>query len=200
MNWKRRTVEYSLPVLRPSTGAAESAVRCLLNLFADNPFREGLEDTPARVVKALREMTQGYHEDPAEILSRTFEESSDEIVLLKQIQFTSLCEHHLLPFMGHAAVGYIPRKRVVGISKLARIVQCYARRFQIQERMTTQIAEAVETHLRARAVGVVIEATHQCMVCRGVRQSETRMVTSALLGGFRRNARARAEFFSLVKP
>src|SRR5881398_368459 len=143
-------------------------------------------------------MTAGYTEDPAEILSRTFDESSDELVILRGISFYSTCEHHLLPFYGTATVGYLPGK-VVGISKLARLVECFARRLQIQERMTRQIAKAVETHLDARGVGVILRAHHLCMGCRGVRQETTEMVTSAMLGTLRNDAMARAEFLRLTE-
>ena len=176
---------------------AESAVETLLRWVGEDPERDGLVDTPARVAKALKEMTSGYLEDPAEILSRTFEETSDEMVILRGITFQSTCEHHLLPFLGTATVGYLPGK-VVGISKLARLVNCFARRLQIQERMTRQIADAVEKHLEARGVAVVIKAQHLCMACRGVRQMESEMVTSAMLGTLRTDATSRAEFLRLA--
>jgi GTP cyclohydrolase IA len=174
-------------------GDIEEAVVTLLRWIGENPDRDGLRDTPARVAKAWREMTAGYDMDPAEILARTFDESSDEMIVLRGISFHSTCEHHLLPFMGTATVGYLPGK-VVGISKLARLVECFARRLQIQERMTRQIAEAIETHLGARGVGVIVRAHHFCMGCRGVRQQETEMVTSAMLGTLRSDAKSRSEF------
>lgn len=177
---------------------AEEAVATLLRFIGEQPERDGLRDTPARVVKAWREMTAGYAEDPAEILSRTFDESSDELVILRGISFYSTCEHHLLPFYGQAVVGYLPGK-VVGISKLARLVECFAKRLQVQERMTRQIAEAVERHLEARGVGVVLRAHHLCMGCRGVRQEETEMVTSSMLGTLRTDATSRAEFLRLCR-
>lgn len=177
--------------------AAEDAVATLLRFIGEEPERNGLRDTPARVVKAWREMTAGYAEDPGEILARTFDESSDELVILRGISFYSTCEHHLLPFYGQAVVGYLPGK-VVGISKLARLVECFAKRLQVQERMTRQIAEAVETHLEARGVGVVLRAHHLCMGCRGVRQEETEMVTSSMLGTLRTDATSRAEFLRLT--
>jgi len=176
---------------------AVTAVETLLRWVGEDPDRDGLLDTPARVAKALREMTSGYLEDPAEILSRTFEETSDEMVILRGITFQSMCEHHLLPFLGTATVGYLPGK-VVGISKLARLVNCFARRLQIQERLTRQIADAVEKHLEARGVAVVIRAQHLCMACRGVRQQESEMVTSAMLGTLRSDATSRAEFLRLA--
>ena len=182
----------------PTEDSAEQAVATLLRFIGEDTGRDGLLDTPSRVVRAWREMTAGYGEDPAEILSRTFEESSDEMIVLRGITFYSVCEHHLLPFYGTASVGYLPG-RVVGISKLARLVYCFARRLQIQQRMTRQIAEAVEEHLDARGVGVVIRAHHLCMGCRGVRQEETEMVTSSMLGTLRSDPTSRAEFFRLCK-
>ncbi|MGA7616507.1 MAG: GTP cyclohydrolase I FolE [Thermoanaerobaculia bacterium] len=175
----------------------ERAVATLLTLIGEDPGREGLIDTPRRVIKAWREMTSGYGEDPGEILARTFEETSDELVLLRGISFHSICEHHLLPFHGTATVGYLPG-RVVGISKLARLVDCFARRLQIQERMTRQIATAIEEHLAPRGVGVRIEARHSCMGCRGVKLPDTELVTTAMLGTLREDAAARAEFFRLA--
>ena len=185
-------------VLQFPAAEAEEAVATLLRFIGEEPERDGLRDTPARVVKAWREMTAGYAEEPAEILARTFDESSDELVILRGISFYSTCEHHLLPFYGQAVVGYLPGK-VVGISKLARLVECFAKRLQVQERMTRQIAEAVETHLQARGVGVVLRAHHLCMGCRGVRQEETEMVTSSMLGTLRTDATSRAEFLKLCR-
>ena len=185
-------------VLQFPAAEAEEAVATLLRFIGEEPKRDGLRDTPARVVKAWREMTAGYAEEPAEILARTFDESSDELVILRGISFYSTCEHHLLPFYGQAVVGYLPGK-VVGISKLARLVECFAKRLQVQERMTRQIAEAVETHLEARGVGVVLRAHHLCMGCRGVRQEETEMVTSSMLGTLRTDATSRAEFLKLCR-
>jgi GTP cyclohydrolase IA len=175
---------------------AQTAITTLLRFIGEDPTRDGLADTPARVVKAWREMTAGYDEDPAEILSRTFEETSDEMIMLRGISFYSTCEHHMLPFYGEAQVGYLPG-RVVGISKLARLVNCFARRLQIQERMTRQIADAIETHLDAKGVGVVLRAHHLCMGCRGVKQEETEMITSSMLGKLRNDPSSRAEFLRL---
>ena len=185
-------------ILQFPAAEAEEAVTTLLRFIGEEPERDGLRDTPARVVKAWRGMTAGYAEDPAEILSRTFAETSDEMVILRGISFYSTCEHHLLPFYGEAVVGYLPGK-VVGISKLARLVECFAKRLQVQERMTRQIAEAVEKHLDARGVGVVLRAHHLCMGCRGVRQEETEMVTSSMLGTLRTDATSRAEFLRLTQ-
>jgi GTP cyclohydrolase I len=182
----------------PAEHAAADAVTTLLRFIGEDPSRDGLIDTPARVLKAWREMTTGYDDDPAGILSRTFDETSDEMVVLRGISFHSTCEHHLLPFYGEASVGYLPGK-VVGISKLARLVDCFGRRLQIQERMTRQIAESIERHLEAPGVGVIIRAHHLCMGCRGVRQQNTEMVTSAMLGTLRSDAMARAEFLRLVE-
>ncbi len=178
--------------------AAADAVTTLLRYIGEDPSRDGLRDTPDRVIRAWREMTAGYREDAGEILSRTFEETSDELVILGGISFYSTCEHHLLPFYGTASVGYLPGK-VVGISKLARLVECFARRLQIQERMTKQIAESVEKHLDARGVGVVIRAHHLCMGCRGARQPATQMVTSSMLGTLRHDAVSRSEFLRLTE-
>jgi GTP cyclohydrolase I len=183
---------HNLTAVEPC-GDVEDAVLTILRWIGEDPDRDGLRDTPARVAKAWREMTSGYADDPAEILARTFDESSDEMIVLRGISFYSTCEHHLLPFYGEATVGYLPGK-VVGISKLARLVECFARRLQIQERMTRQIAEAVETHLGARGVGVILRAHHLCMGCRGVRQEQTEMVTSSMLGTLRSDAASRSEF------
>jgi GTP cyclohydrolase I len=179
-----------------SSTEAEEAVAALLRLVGEDPQRDGLRETPRRVVKALLEMTAGYDESPADILSKTFAEHSDELIVLRGIDFHSTCEHHLLPFHGVAHVGYLPGK-VVGISKLARLVHCFARRLQIQERMTQQIAHAVETHLEARGVGVIIKAHHLCMGCRGVKLPNTELVTSAMLGTLRNSAETRSEFLRL---
>ena len=184
------------PRLAAETGAPERAVEVLLRSIGEDPERDGLLETPARVVKALKEMTAGYGEDPAEILSKTFDEHSDELIILRDIDFYSTCEHHLLPFHGVASVGYIPGK-VVGISKLARLVQCFARRLQIQERMTQQIARAVEVHLQARGVGVIVKAHHLCMGRRGVKLPSAQLITSSMLGVLRTDTDSRSEFLRL---
>ena len=181
---------------KPTALEAERAVEVLLRLVGEDPQRDGLTDTPSRVVKAMLEMTAGYDESPEDILSKTFAEHSDELIVLRGIDFHSICEHHLLPFMGVAHVGYLPGK-VVGISKLARLVHCFARRLQIQERMTQQIAHAVETHLEATGVGVIVTAHHLCMGCRGVKLPATQLVTSAMLGTLRKSAETRSEFLRL---
>lgn len=177
--------------------ALTAAVRLLIQ-SVDDADRPGLEDTPARVVKSLKEMTCGYLADPADILSKTFDEPCDEMVVVTNIAFTSLCEHHLLPFTGTADVGYIPGK-VVGLSKVARLVDCFSRRLQIQERMTIQIADAIEKHLEAVGVAVVVRGKHACMACRGVRKAGATMITSAMRGALRDKPEARAEFLSLCR-
>jgi GTP cyclohydrolase I len=179
---------------------ARQALREMLIALGENPDREGLQDTPDRVIRSWSEIYAGYGQDPAEILARTFEDVNgyDEMILLKDIPFHSTCEHHMLPFEGKAHVAYLPKDRVVGLSKLARLVDCFARRLQIQERMTREIARALMAHLQPEGCGVVIEATHGCMVCRGVKKEGARMVTSALEGEFR-NTATRAEFMSLIQ-
>jgi GTP cyclohydrolase I len=180
---------------------AENAVRELLRSIGEDPNREGLLDTPKRYAKALMEMTVGYEMDPGKILERVFSEDCDQVVVLKGIQFTSMCEHHLLPFVGVADVAYLPgdQRGVVGLSKLARLVECFARRLQIQERMTRQIADALVEHLEPRGVAVILKAKHSCMSCRGVLQHDSEMITSSMLGMFRDNAEARAELLLLLK-
>ena len=187
-------------VLRPTRQEAETAVRTLLRWAGDDPDREGLRDTPGRVSRAYAEFFAGYALDPVEVLQRTFEEVDgyDEMVVLRDIRFESHCEHHLAPIIGKAHVGYMPRRRVVGISKLARVVDIYARRLQIQEKMTAQIANAIEEVLQPHGVAVVIEASHQCMTTRGVHKPGTSMVTSRMLGAFRDNAATRREFLAFV--
>lgn len=176
--------------------AAEAAVRTILTFLGENPSREGLLATPRRVVDALLEMTNGSDASPEAILATTFTESCDEMVVVTNIGFASLCEHHLLPFTGVAHVGYLPNGRVVGLSKLPRLVNAFARRPQVQERMTVQIAAALDAVLGPRGVGVVVTAAHQCMSCRGVRDSAARMTTSAMLGTFRSDPGQKAEFLA----
>ena len=185
---------------RPSRDAAERAVRTLIRWAGDDPDREGLVGTPDRVARSYEEFFAGYHEDPREILQRTFEEIEgyDEMVILRDIRFESHCEHHMVPIIGRAHVAYLPDKRVVGISKLARVVEIYARRLQIQEKMTAQIANTVEEVLRPRGVAVVIEAAHQCMTTRGVHKAGVTMVTSRMLGAFRDGGETRREFLSMI--
>lgn len=184
----------------PSNETAAEAVRTLLRYLGEDPTRNGLEDTPRRVLSALSEMTSGRHEDPAKILERRFELVHEEMVVLKGIDFVSLCEHHLLPFVGTASVAYIPNGgRVVGLSKLARLVLCFSKRLQIQEQLTSQIVDALQEHLNPVGCACIIEAEHSCMACRGVKISGTKFVTSAMRGVFMQDAGARAELMSLLK-
>ena len=185
----------------PVTAAeAEQAVRTLLRWAGEDPAREGLVDTPARVVRAYRDWFSGYEIDPAEYLGRTFEEVAgyDEMIVLRDIPFESFCEHHMAPSIGRAHVGYLPTDKVVGISKLARVVDAYARRFQVQEKLTAQIAHCIGLVLKPRGVGVVIDAVHQCMTTRGVHKRGVSMITSQMLGTFREDARTRAEFLRFI--
>jgi GTP cyclohydrolase I len=192
--------ETPLPVARPSRAEAESAVRTLLRWAGEDPAREGLLDTPARVVRSYEEFFAGYAVDPVAVLERTFAETEgyDEIVLLKDIRLESYCEHHMVPIIGRAHVAYLPSNRVVGISKLARVVNAYAKRLQIQEKLTAQIANTIEAVLQPRGVGVVIESEHQCMTTRGVHQHGASMVTSRMLGVFRDDANTRRELMALI--
>ncbi|NUO73270.1 MAG: GTP cyclohydrolase I FolE [Frateuria sp.] len=181
-------------------GQAEEAVRTLLRWAGDDPSREGLLDTPRRVVKAYRDWFSGYGEDPADFLKRTFKEVEgyDEMVVLRDIEFESHCEHHMAPIIGRAHVGYLPTNRVVGISKLARVVEGYARRFQVQEKLTAQIAHCIQETLKPAGVAVVVDASHECMTTRGVHKRGVSMVTSQMLGSFRDDARTRAEFLDFI--
>jgi len=183
-----------------SRRAAEEAVRTLLGWAGEDPTREGLADTPKRVVNAYRDWFSGYHIDPAEYLRRTFEEVGgyDELIVLRDIAFESHCEHHMAPIIGRAHVGYLPTNKVVGISKLARVVEGYARRFQVQEKLTAQIAGCINDVLKPRGVGVVIDAVHQCMTTRGVHKRGVSMVTSRMMGSFRADARTRTEFLQFI--
>jgi GTP cyclohydrolase IA len=179
---------------------AEAAVRTLLQWAGEDPNREGLLDTPARVAKAYRDWFSGYALDPSEYLRRTFKEVEgyDELIVLRDIAFESHCEHHMAPIIGRAHVGYLPNGRVVGISKLARVVETYARRFQVQEKLTAQIAHCVLDVLQPRGVAVVVEASHECMTTRGIHKRGVSMVTSAMLGTFRDDARTRSEFLQFI--
>ena len=186
---------------RPSREDAEAAVKTLIRWAGDNATREGLLDTPARVARSYRELFAGYEADPRQYLERTFEEVGgyDELVVLRDIRFVSFCEHHMLPVVGRAHVGYLPNKRVVGISKLARVVNGYARRLQIQEKMTAEIATAIQEVLQPKGVGVVIEAEHSCMTLRGVNSPSSSLSTSQLIGVVRDDPRTRAEFLRLAR-
>jgi GTP cyclohydrolase I len=185
---------------QPSRAEAESAVRTLIRWAGDDPDREGLAATPARVARAYEEWFAGYAEDPKALLQRTFEEVGgyDEIVVLRDIRFESHCEHHMAPIIGRVHIGYLPRSRVVGISKLARLVEAYAKRLQIQERFTAQIANTLNEVLKPHGVAVVVQATHGCMTTRGVHKSAASLVTSRMLGVFRRQAQTRQEFLAAL--
>ena len=197
---KSDMVSLATGVARPSREEAEEAVRTLLRWAGDNPEREGLVGTPDRVVRAYEEFFAGYDEDPAEMLQRTFEEVEgyDEVVVLRDIRLESHCEHHMVPIIGKVHIGYLPDRRVVGISKLARVVDAYAHRLQIQEKLTAQIANTLQEGLQPRGVAVVIEASHQCMTARGVHKSDVAMVTSRMLGAFRDNGETRREFLTMI--
>ncbi len=185
---------------RPSREQAEEAVRTLIRWAGDDPKREGLHGTPERVVRSYEEFFAGYELDPQEILARTFEEVEgyDEMVVLKDIRFESYCEHHMVPIIGQAHIAYLPNSRVVGISKLARVLDAYAKRLQIQEKMTAQIAKAIDEVLQPKGVAVVLEAAHQCMTTRGVHKPGVNMVTSHMLGAFRQDEATRKEFLSII--
>ncbi len=185
---------------RPTRAEAEAAVRTLLRWAGDDPAREGLRDTPARVARAYEEFFSGYATDPHALLERTFEETDgyDEIVLLRDIRLESTCEHHMAPILGRVHVAYLPHRRVVGISKLARVVEAYAKRFQIQEKLTAQIANTIQEVLAPRGVAVVIEAAHQCMTTRGVHKPGVTMVTSRMLGAFRTDPATRRELLAMI--
>ncbi len=185
---------------KPTREEAEAAIRTMLRWAGDDPDREGLRETPERVVKAFEEWFSGYRQDPEAYMRRTFEEVEgyDNMIVLKDIRFESHCEHHLAPIIGRAHVGYLPTHRVVGISKLARVVEAYARRLQVQEKMNAQIANTIQHVLQPRGVAVVIEATHQCMTTRGVHKTGVAMVTSTMLGDFRTNEITRGEFLSVI--
>ncbi len=185
---------------RPTQPEAEAAVRTLIEWAGDNPDREGLRGTPERVVRAYREFFAGYDVDPSALLEKTFEETDtyDEMIVLRDIRLESHCEHHIVPILGKAHIGYLPAGRVVGISKLARLVEVFAKRMQIQEVLTSQIADTIQEVLKPHGVGVVIEAAHQCMTTRGIRNPSVTMVTSRMLGSFRNDSETRREFLSII--
>ena len=197
---ERKDRMTSNPPDKPSRSDAEDAVRTLIHWAGDDPAREGLLDTPARVVRSYEEFFSGYLDDPVQILSRTFSEVDgyDEMIVMTDIRFESHCEHHMVPIIGKAHVAYLPDHRVVGISKLARLVDIYAKRLQIQERMTVQIADTLNDVLQPKGVAVVIEASHQCMSTRGVHKPGAAMVTSRMLGAFRDNGDTRREFLTMI--
>ena len=196
----RKTSRKSTVPVRPSREQAEEAVRTLLRWAGDDPTREGLLDTPSRVVRSYEEFYAGYGHDPKLVLARTFEEVDgyDEIIVLTDIRFESHCEHHMAPIIGKVHIGYLPDRRVVGISKLARLVDVYAKRLQIQEKMTAQVADALQDVLKPRGVAVVIEAAHQCMTTRGEHKPGVSMVTSRMVGAFRNDASTRREFLAII--
>lgn len=185
---------------RPSRAEVEAAVRTIIRWTGDDPDREGLQDTPTRVTRAFEEYFGGYAQDPAEFLARTFEEVGgyDEMILLRGIRFESHCEHHMAPVIGQAWVGYVPNGRVVGISKLARVVDVFARRLQVQEKLTAQIADTIDDILKPKGVAVVVKASHHCMTTRGVHKPDTDLVTSRMIGCFKDNAQMRQEFLMSV--
>ena len=184
----------------PTETEAENAVRTLIRWAGDDPDREGLKATPGRVVRAYKEWFSGYDEDPKDYLLRTFEEVGgyDEMVLLRDVRFASHCEHHMAPIIGRVHIGYLPRNRVIGISKLARLVETFARRLQVQEKMTAQIANCLNVVLKPHGVGVVVEAEHECMTTRGVHKTDVTMVTSRMVGAFRNQKQTRDEFLSAI--
>ena len=188
--------------IKPSRNDAENAIRTLLEYAGEDPTREGLLETPKRVVKSYEEFYKGYSQDPRKYLSRTFEEVNgyDEMVVLRDIPFESHCEHHMAPIIGKVHIGYLPRNKVVGISKLARVVETYAKRLQVQEKMTAQIANCIQDILEPYGVGVVVQATHECMSTRGVHKHGVSMVTSRMAGVFREDEKTRREFLAVVGP
>lgn len=192
--------EAGTPVARPTREEAEEAVRTLIRWAGDDPAREGLLDTPSRVVRSYDEFFAGYQSDPVDILARTFSEVGgyDEMIVMNDIRFESHCEHHMAPIIGKVHIGYLPDQRVVGISKLARLVDVFAKRLQIQEKMTADIADTLQRVLQPRGVAVVIEASHQCMTTRGVHKPGTSLVTSRMLGAFRENPATRREFLGML--
>lgn len=181
-----------------STIDLEELIRRQIEWIGEDSFRDGLKDTPKRVLKAFKQMTVGYDQNPKDILSTVFKVKHDELIILKNIRFTSICEHHLLPFTGFATVGYLPGEKIVGLSKLARLVHCHAKRLQVQERLTQDIAKDIDNHLLTRGTAVVIKATHHCMVCRGIEIDGASMITSSMTGEFRSNIPLRTEFLALL--
>jgi GTP cyclohydrolase I len=193
-------VESVETVIKPTREEAEEAVRTLISWTGDNPDREGLIETPKRVVKAYEEFFEGYNMDPEEVLTKTFEEVQgyDDAVIVRNIRVESHCEHHIVPILGVAHVGYIPNNRVVGISKLARVIEIFGKRLQTQETMTAQIADTIQKVLQPKGVAVVVDASHQCMTTRGIHKTESSTITSRMLGAFRDNPETRSEFMNLI--
>ena len=196
----RNKVESVETVIKPTREEAEEAVRTLISWTGDNPDREGLIETPKRVVKAYEEFFEGYNMDPEEVLTKTFEEVQgyDDAVIVRNIRVESHCEHHIVPILGVAHVGYIPNNRVVGISKLARVIEIFGKRLQTQETMTAQIADTIQKVLQPKGVAVVVDASHQCMTTRGIHKTESSTITSRMLGAFRDNPETRSEFMNLI--
>jgi GTP cyclohydrolase I len=196
----RRSTRKTVKPAKPSRAEAIAAVRTLIRWAGDDPDREGLLETPDRVVRSYDEFYSGYAQDPREILAKTFSEVDgyDEMIVMNDIRFESHCEHHMAPIIGRAHIGYLPDRRVVGISKLARLVEVYARRLQIQEKMTVQIADTLQEVLQPKGVAVVVEAAHQCMTTRGVHKPGVALVTSRMLGAFRKDAATRREFLAII--
>ena len=193
-------IEQATKVIKPSREEAEEAVRTLICWTGDDPDREGLIETPKRVVKAYEEFFEGYDMDPEEVLQKTFEEVQgyDDAVIVRNIRVESHCEHHIVPIIGVAHVGYIPNNRVVGISKLARVIEIFGKRLQTQETMTAQIADTIQKVLEPKGVAVVVDASHQCMTTRGIHKTESSTITSRMLGAFRDNPETRSEFMNLI--
>lgn len=191
-------IDTSDPAFRYLLDVADNGIRALISLCGDDVTRDGLQDTPYRVVKAFAEYTQGYHQDPKALLDKVFQANHDEIVVVRDIPFNSMCEHHFAPFFGHIHIAYIPQGNIVGLSKFARMADAYAQRFQVQERLTSQIADTIEEVLDPLGTAVVIEATHYCMCGRGVKKSGATTVTSAMRGAFRDKPAARAEVMQLI--
>ena len=193
-------IEQTDKVIKPTREEAEEAVRTLICWTGDNPDREGLVETPKRVVKAYEEFFEGYDMDPEEVLQKTFEEVQgyDDAVIVRNIRVESHCEHHIVPILGVAHIGYIPNNRVVGISKLARVVEIFGKRLQTQETMTAQIADTIQKVLEPKGVAVVVDASHQCMTTRGIHKTESSTITSRMLGAFRENPETRSEFMNLI--
>ena len=195
--WRRLRQVLEIPTGREW----EATIRLLLRLMGEDPNRPGIRRTPLRVKQSLQALTAGYRQDPAKILKRSIAKApSDEMVIVKEIDFFSICEHHLLPFFGKCHVAYLPNKKIIGLSKIPRVVDPFARRLQVQERLTVQIAEAINTHVQPRGVACVMEAQHLCLMMRGVQKQNTQAVTSAMLGMFRTNEKTRAEFLTLIRP
>ena len=184
----------------PPTKEWEYTIRLLLRLIGEDPTREGLRRTPLRVKQSLQFLTSGYRQDPAKILNRSFAQvKHDEMIIVKEIDFFSLCEHHVLPFFGKCHIAYVPDKKILGLSKIPRLVDAFAHRLQVQERLTTQIAEAINEHVKPLGVACVIEASHLCLMMRGVQKQNARAVTSSMLGAFRTSEKTRAEFLTLIR-